>query len=548
MTSFTRPEHLAALADNDFDVVVIGAGMTGAGVALDAAQRGLRVALIDSGDFASGTSSKSSKMVHGGLRYLQQKEFRLVYENLRERQRLMKNAPHLVRILPFLIPLFGKDGVISSAVTKGYSAALRLYDLTGGWRIGKRYEQITKEQTLAHLPTLHVDRLVAGFLYYDARGDDARVALTLVQTATLTFGATAANYVRAIGVAHNDAGRVCAVQCRDELSGREFTINTASVVNAAGVWADSIFTMTERRESSRITPAKGVHVTVAHDKLPADVAAVFPVPGDRRSVFVVPFEEAGYTFVGTTDTAYDGDLSDPQVTPEDVEYLLRAINGSTSITVTPEDITGVWAGLRPLLAPEAGGHVSERTADLSRRHKVIRSNDGVVHITGGKWTTYREMAEDTVDALCQELQLRKKCGTRALKLYGAPSTLRAQDSAFHQHLANRYGTLMSEITSLIAESPELANCPIATLPYCDAEFLYAAQFEMSTSLVDLLTRRTRAHLMNAPATLKAAAHIAAVVASAQGWDAAEQAAQVAHYRALVIHEFTSAGLSLKGNS
>ncbi|HEV3186483.1 MAG TPA: glycerol-3-phosphate dehydrogenase/oxidase, partial [Acidimicrobiales bacterium] len=322
MATWRRIDEVRALASSRFDVVVIGAGMTGAGVALDAASRGLRVALIDRGDVASGTSSKSSKMVHGGLRYLQQKEFRLVYENLRERQRLLANAPYLVQPLPFLIPLFGSNGVASKALVKGYATALRIYDLSGGWRIGKRYRRITKEETLAHLPTLRADRLVAGFLYYDARGDDARVALTLAKTAAVTFHARVANYVRAIDVTKDLNGRVDGVVCRDALSGEEFTITTRSIVNATGVWADSIFTMTEHQPSHRVTPAKGVHVSVARDRLPADVAAVFNVANDRRSIFVVPFDDAPFTYIGTTDTAYDGSIDDPTCTPDDVAYLL----------------------------------------------------------------------------------------------------------------------------------------------------------------------------------------------------------------------------------
>src|SRR5665213_1136318 len=319
MTTWRRTDELSALAASSFDVVVIGAGMTGAGVALDAASRGLRVALIERGDLASGTSSKSSRMVHGGLRYLQQKEFRLVYENLRERQRLLANAPYLIEPLPFLIPLFGSNGVASKAVVKAYATALRIYDLSGGWRIGHRYRKITREETLAHLPTLRADKLVAGFLYYDARGDDARVALTLAKTAAFNYGTNVANYVRATDVVKDPSGRVSAVTCRDEISKRVFTITTKTIVNATGVWADDVFTMTESEISQRITPAKGVHLSVPRDRLPADVAAVFNVTGDRRSIFVVPFDDAPFTYVGTTDTAYSGSIDDPECSPEDVE-------------------------------------------------------------------------------------------------------------------------------------------------------------------------------------------------------------------------------------
>ena len=542
MTTWRRSDELSALAASSFDVVVIGAGMTGAGVALDAASRGLRVALIDGGDLASGTSSKSSKMVHGGLRYLQQKEFRLVYENLRERQRLLLNAPYLVQPLPFLIPLFGSNGVASKAIVRGYATALRIYDLSGGWRIGHRYRRITREETLAHLPTLRTDRLVAGFLYYDAQGDDARVALTLAKTAKVKYRASVANYVSATDVVKDARGRVETVVCRDELTKKKFTIATRSVVNATGVWADSIFTLTEHQPSRRITPAKGVHVSVARDRLPADVAAVLSVPNDRRSIFVVPFDDAPYTFVGTTDTAYSGPIDDPTCSPEDVAYLLATVNASTSSNLTTNDVTGVWAGLRPLLAPEKGKKIKERTADLSRRHRVTDSGDGVVHVTGGKWTTYRQMAEDAVDALKPYVNDLANVRTKTLRLYGVSAW--RPTSELETHLYHRFGADATTVLEMIHNDTSLGECPIAGQPYVGAEFIFSAREEMATSLVDLLTRRTRAHLHDARATLAAAPAIAQLVAPEMGWGDGEIATQVEAYRALVDHEFSSAGLAL----
>jgi glycerol-3-phosphate dehydrogenase len=530
------------MAATTYDVVVIGAGMTGAGVAVDAASRGLKVALVDSGDFASGTSSKSSKMVHGGLRYLQQKEFRLVYENLRERQRLLENAPFLVRPLPFLIPLFGKNGVVSKTLVKGYATALRIYDLTGGWRIGTRYRRITKDEALSHLPTLKTDHLVAGFLYMDARGDDARVALALAQTAVLDLGADAANYVRATGVNHDVAGRVCEVRCHDELSDRDFTIVTRSIVNATGVWADEIFAMAEHETSHRITPAKGVHVSVPYARLPVDIAAVLTVPGDRRSIFVVPFEEGPYTYVGTTDTAYDGDLDEPDCTPEDVAYLLNAVNAWTSSDLSAQDVTGLWAGLRPLLAPRDGGHLSERTADLSRRHQVTDSRDGVVHITGGKWTTYRQMAEDTVDALAPYFSHLRKVQTKRLRLHGY-GTWRP-NGRLETHLYRRFGVKAKEILDLVKADPTLGESAIENQHFIKAEFVYSARHEMVTSLVDLLTRRSRAHLLDVRATRKAAPSIAELVAHELGWDDQRRELEILRYDELVQKELSAAGLTL----
>jgi glycerol-3-phosphate dehydrogenase len=540
MALFERDDALAAFAGGQYDVVVVGAGMTGAGVALDAASRGLKVALIEAGDIASGTSSKSSKMVHGGLRYLQQREFRLVYENLRERQRLLENAPYLVRPLPFLIPLFGKNPVVTKALVKGYSTALRLYEITGGWRIGTRYRRITSQEAVEHLPTLDPEHLAAGFIYLDARGDDARVALTLARTAALDFGADVANYVRAMGFTHGPGGRVTQVTCRNELDHSTFTISTKTVVNATGVWADDIFAMAEQESSHRITPAKGVHLSVPRDRLPADLAAVLNVPGDRRSIFVVPFEEAPYTFIGTTDTAYQGELDSPDCTPEDVEYLLNAVNAWTTSHLSVDDVTGVWAGLRPLLAPKDGAKLSERTADLSRRHQVTDSKDGVVHITGGKWTTYRQMAEDTVDALRPYFTGLKKVRTKKLRLHGVSSWRPGNER--ETHLYRRFGADTGELLALIEAEPSLGETMIEGQPYLGAEFVYSARHEMATSLTDLLTRRARAHLHDARATLAGAPGIARIVAPVLNWSDEETDRQVSQYRSLVQKELSAAGL------
>ena len=338
-------------------------------------------------------------MVHGGLRYLQQNEFGLVYENLHERQRLLRNAPHLVSPLPFLIPLFGKVGMVSKTVARAYKTALWLYDLTGGWRIGKRHRNIDRREVVEHFPNLDVSALVAGFVYYDARGDDARVALTLAKTAA-DHGAVVANYAEATRFLHDASGRVTGAIVTPRAPGEaevSFEVSARVVVNAAGVWADEVSWLEEGVTEQTISPAKGVHISVPSERLPCDIAAVIPVPKDKRSIFVVPWYESPYTFLGTTDTAYDGPIDDPRCEAEDVDYLLDAINALTSAQLTRGDVTGVWAGLRPLIKPAAGKKVSARTADLSRRHKVETSAEGVVLVTGGKWTTYRKMAEDAVD-------------------------------------------------------------------------------------------------------------------------------------------------------
>jgi glycerol-3-phosphate dehydrogenase len=549
---FRRADALRRLADEEFDVLVIGGGVTGAGVALDAASRGLRTALVEKGDFASGTSSKSSKMVHGGIRYLQQREFRLVYENLAERQRLLDNAPHLVSPLPFLIPLFGRDGVVSKAVARSYASALWLYDLTGGWRIGERHRQVSKTEALEHLPTLDTDHLVAGFLYFDARADDARLTLTILRTAAIEFGAVVANYcpvVRLITGSDGTArGAVVASDTADQ--GTEVVVRARVVVNATGVWADTVRALDEGSDPHAIRPAKGVHVTVPADRMPCDIAAVIPVPTDHRSIFVVSWPGTDLVYLGTTDTDYTGPLDDPSCTPEDVDYLLEAANNVTTSDLTRADVTGIWSGLRPLLAPPAHGrHMSERTADLSRRHTVTTSTDGLVTVTGGKLTTYRRMAQDTVDVVVGRLgesPRRRRCVTKSLPLLGA--TTRTRDPVTlaqpHARLLGRYGTESAAVLALADGRPDLLDPAVPGLPYTKAELVYAVREEMVCSLDDVLSRRTRATIQLAQATMEAAPVLARLIAPDMGWDEATAADQAARFTASCQKELLTAGVEL----
>jgi glycerol-3-phosphate dehydrogenase len=546
---FRRDDALRRLADETFDVLVIGGGITGAGVALDAASRGLKTALVEKGDFASGTSSKSSKMVHGGLRYLQQREIRLVYENLAERQRLLDNAPHLVSPLPFLIPLFGRDGVVSKTLARSYSSALWLYDITGGWRIGERHQEVSKDQALAHLPTLNTDHLVAGFLYFDARTDDARLTLTLARTAAIEYGAAVANYLPVVGLdTSGGTARGARVQPDPSDPASAFEISARVVVNATGVWSDAIRALDEGTHPNSIRPAKGVHITVPADRLPCDIAAVFPVPKDKRSIFVVSWPGTDLVYLGTTDTDYTGPLDDPACTPEDVDYLLEAANNLTTSHLTRADVTGIWAGLRPLLAP-TGHHVSERTSDLSRRHTVMTSREGVVTVTGGKLTTYRKMAQDTVDAVVRQLgesPRRRRCVTKQLQLIGATTKTRdpvamAQPQA---RLLGRYGSESPKVLALADGHPELLEPAIAGLPYTRAELLYAAREEMAQTLDDVLARRTRSSIQRAQATMDGAAAAATLIAPELGWSAAEAAEQAARFTESCEKELLTAGLDL----
>ncbi len=549
-THFRREEALARLQDETFDVLVVGGGITGAGVALDAASRGLRTALVEKDDFASGTSSKSSKLVHGGLRYLQQREFRLVYENLAERQRLIENAPHLVTPIPFLIPLFGRAGVVNRSVARAYLTALWLYDLTGGLRIGRRHERVTKEEALAHLPTLRADHLVAGFLYWDARTDDARLTLCVLRTAVLDHGAVAANHTRVDTLTHAADGRVTGARVVPE-GGEPFEIRAQVVVNAAGVWADEVRALDEGAHPNSIRPAKGVHVTVPAAAFPCDIAAVIPVRGDQRSIFVVSWGDQVY--LGTTDTAYEGPLDDPPCRPEDVAYLLDAANAVTTQPLEPADLTGIWSGLRPLLAPKAGRRApSERTADLSRRHTVGVSSSGVVTVTGGKLTTYRKMAEDTVDLVERQLGRHTRCVTRSLRLRGATPveqptgegsvTPRDPAAAAAGHLARRYGTETPAVLSVADGRPELLEPLVPGLRYLAAEAVYAVEEEMACSLPDVLDRRTRASLRDARAAAAAAKRVADLVGPTLGWDEARCQKEAADYTDRLRLELATAGL------
>jgi glycerol-3-phosphate dehydrogenase len=562
-TAFDRDAALARLEDEHFDVLVVGGGITGAGVLLDAAARGLHAALVERGDFASGTSSKSSKLVHGGLRYLQQREFGLVHESLRERQRLLDNAPHLVTPLPFLIPLFGKGGVLDKGLVRSFGVALSLYDLTGGWRIGKTHRRVDAAAVSEHLPTLRTERLVSGFIYYDARTDDARLTLAVARTAVLDQGAVAANYAPVVGFPKDEAGQVGGATIAPP-DRPPIEVRARAVVNATGVWADEVRALDEGQNPHLLRPAKGIHLTVPQHKLPCDIAAVIPVRKDGRSIFVIPWGDQAY--LGTTDSDYDGPLDDPGVDENDVTYILDAVNAVVTEKIAPSDVTGTWAGLRPLLTNVGRRHpASARTADLSRRHHVSRSPSGVVTITGGKLTTYRKMAEDTVDEVVRGLVATEGAGARPgaaaaaagdrarsalagvkvaaisslrrsptarLRLRGADGAARLTsraaeasrelgvDEATLANLVGRYGGETRAVLALAAERPELYQPLGEGLPHLAAEVVYAARYEMATSVEDVLARRTRALLRDAEAARAAARRTAELLAPELGWDAA----------------------------
>ena len=537
-----RSAALAALPSEVFDVLVIGGGVTGLGVAVDSASRGLRTALVERHDFSSGTSSKSSKLIHGGLRYLQQGDVRLVYEALHERRRLCTNAPHLVHVLPFMIPIVTKDGLIKKKIARALGSALWMYDLTGGWRIGKLHRRLGAKAAYKHFPTMPEGKLASAYLYYDAAADDSRICLALAETAA-SLGAVVTNRasVTSVGTPENGITAVGLLTAE----GESIAVRAKAVINATGVWADDVRQLDEGRHPSTIRPAKGVHVTVPWEKVRNDIAVVIPVPKDKRSLFVVPWVEKSdgtfmYTYIGTTDTDYQGPVDNPQCTKDDIDYVLRAINASVTTNITTDDVLAVWAGLRPLVKPAENESISNRTADLSRRHSVTTSSHGVITVTGGKLTTYREMAQDTVDVAVKQLGLplsKYKCQTKHLRFVGGDNYRepKASDVAA-RHLAHRYGTRAKVVTDMIAKQPELASPLVPGLPYLRAEAVYAVQYEMATTLDDILSRRTRSLLFDRRATRLAAHDVASLVAPFLAWSDEEIERQVAQFDEVCAEE------------
>ena len=527
---FRRDTAIARINGGTFDVLVVGGGITGVGTALDAASRGWSTALVERDDFASGTSSKSSKLVHGGLRYLQQGDVRLVYEALHERKRLRRNAPHLVHVLPFMIPILTKDGVVSRKIARALGSAMWMYDLTGGWRIGRIHRRLRAAAAFAHLPTMDRRRLASAYLYYDAEADDARLCLAIARTAA-DHGAAVANRCEVVSISGPRGNHT--VRLRDTVTGEEFTTTARVVINATGVWADDVRALDEGTHPDTIRPAKGVHLTVPWEKVRNDIAVVIPVPKDRRSLFVVPWVRKAddtymYTYIGTTDTDWKGPVDDPQCTKDDITYVLDALNASVTTNVTVDDVLGVWSGLRPLVKPSESGDGKGRTADLSRRHSVTVSPTGVVTVTGGKLTTYREMAEDAVDAAQEVLGQSRRCRTKSLAVHGANGKRRTSTHE-DRFLDGRHGSDADGVRALVSADPSLGEELVPGLPYLRAEAVWAVTHEMANSLDDILTRRTRSRLFDRRATRDAARAVCELVAPLLGWDDTEKSRQLAAF-------------------
>ncbi|HEY2283755.1 MAG TPA: glycerol-3-phosphate dehydrogenase/oxidase [Solirubrobacteraceae bacterium] len=526
-----RAQALTALAEHEFDLVVVGGGITGAGVALDAATRGFSVALIERADFASGTSSRSSKLVHGGLRYLQNFDLALVREALLERQLMVALAPHLVHPLPLVVPAF--DGARPDRLM---GMGLNLYDAmsldrerlrAGRAAIGRsrraraeraqnasvaeaepqsppaqaqsetveswspeRHRTISGEEVLELLPALAAREPTSGYLFYDCQTDDVRLVLTVLGEAE-RFGAVCANRVEALSLLERE-GRACGVRALDREHGEQFEIRAANVVNATGVWADRLI---DESELPRIRPSRGTHILLRHEDLPLVGGAIVPADGGR-TIFALPW--LGRTLVGTTDLDYEGELDHVRPSGEDVEYLLSAINDFFETSLGARDLAGAYAGVRPLIS--SGD--PKKSVDISRKAELYEASSGMLTITGGKLTTWRRMAKLTVDRLVARDAREAPCHTHEIPLGQAiavedlPRVEGVPDESYAA-LAGRYGYAAREVLALAAERGELAQPIVPGLPDLLAEVALAARREQARSIGDVLLRRTRLGLLAA---------------------------------------------------
>jgi glycerol-3-phosphate dehydrogenase len=500
--------NLDALRDETFDVVILGGGITGAGVALDAATRGWRVALIDKGDFASGTSSASSKLIHGGLRYLEQAHLHLVYEALQERRRLLHNAPHLVRPLAFVLPFYEKARVPRWKWRLGLS----LYDLLAGRDNLHRSRPVTARWLARHRPELRQQGLAGGAIYYDAQMDDSRLCLAVLETAA-QHGAILANYVEAIGFEGSHT-----IRAREAVSGRAFLMRGRQVLNATGPWVDAVCRLAGDASGPHLQPTKGVHVIAPARH--GDGAFLLLHPRDGRVFFVLPWY--GKTLIGTTDTLAERGPDDLQVKPEEIAYLLEGYNEHFLSELTAADLLGSFAGLRPLIRSR-----SSTPSSLSREYRVFTSPGGLVSVAGGKYTTFRQMAEEIVDLLALRLDKRTRCRTRDLRLAGAPAeawehylretTAELQsitgDAASAHHLLERHGSMTSLVLPYLGTTTSRARIHPAE-PDLVGELAYQRDHEMALFPADHLLRRSRIGLFH-PELLSSYAGVAKLTPDAK---------------------------------
>ena len=528
-----RRAAVGRLTSERLDVLIVGGGIVGSGALLDAASRGLRAGLIEQDDIASGTSSRSSRLIHGGLRYLEQFRFGLVFEALAERARLLRLAPHLVRLEPLLFPVYGLPFVHRTF----YGSGILLYDLLGSRREGGFARHLGRDETLEWTPVLRRDRLRGSIVYHDGVEDDARYTLAVLRTA-IREGATAATRIRATGPLER-AGRVVGVRARDLVDDTDIEIEADRVVDATGVW-------TARPDAplgggARVLPSKGAHLVVRRDRIPSRTGLTIRVPG--RIVFLVPWP--GHWLIGTTDAAYDGPVDRPSATADDVDELLDDVNRTLDVDLARSDVLGTYAGLRPLAVSGSPGS----TVKASREHRVTTEPNGLVRVTGGKYTTYRVMAQDAIDAALGRDEARRRPSTTAeLRLVGALprpdlDTLSSRlvveqgiDGAVAARLVARHGSEAREVVALGREQGLLSRLA-PDVEHIEAEVAWAARHELALSLDDVLARRTRLAQERPDRAASIALRAAEILGGELGWKGARQAREVTGYLAAARREF-----------
>ncbi len=551
-----RGKTLDRLANDRFDLLVIGGGITGAGAALDAATRGLRVGLVEARDLASGTSSRSSKLIHGGLRYLEQRDFRLVYEALRERDLLVsKLAPHLVKPVSFLYPLYRK------VVERPYvGAGLVLYDaMEGTKRPVPFHKHLSAKGALKIAPALSSARLAGAMRYYDAQVDDARYTMTVARTAA-AHGAVIATRAVVTSLLR-DGNRVCGALVRDDETGREIPVRAGAVVVCAGVWTDLVHELAGVPASYKVRMSKGVHIVVPRSAVLADTGMILKT--DKSVLFFIPWGERW--IVGTTDTDWSGDRAEPAPSGSDIDYILACANRVLARPLTRREVLSVYAGLRPLVVASAASAASEGkpTTKLSREHVVDVPVPGLASIAGGKFTTYRLMARDVVDAAvaagmaapsrdipASVTDQTPLLGADGLAAVTAGASRLAEDYGVHQevvsHLIGRYGTLAGDVLDLVRAEPELLRPLAAGHPYLRAEVAYGVTHEGALHVEDVLARRLRLFIESASSGADVAEDVGAIMGKLLGWSRRRRAAEIARYLDLVAEEHAALAESAEG--
>jgi glycerol-3-phosphate dehydrogenase len=540
MTALTADSRTAALSDmsdsRGLDILVVGGGVTGAGIALDAATRGLRVGIVDAQDWASGTSSRSSKLVHGGLRYLQMLDFKLVTEALGERGLLLdKLAPHLVRAVPFLYPLH-------TWYERPYvGAGIALYDALA--TVGTRNRAVPAHRHVSHkgvleiFPGIKPSACRGAVRYYDGQVDDARLVIDLVRTAA-QFGALAASRTEVVRLLTSDSGRVAGAVVRDLESGAEHTIRADAVISATGVWTEETQRLVRSDAGLHVLASKGIHIVVARDRIDGDSGIILQT--EKSVLFIIPWSR--YWVIGTTDTGYHGDLTHPVATAADIDYVIEHANQILADPLTRDDVIGTWAGLRPLLQPGTKGD-GDSSTKVSREHTVTEVAPGLISIAGGKLTTYRVMAEDAVDfVLGKERAAELSSETATTPLIGAAGfhayTRRAPEiarrygwsDAMVAHLLHRYGSALPELLDMVDQRPELGQPVVGAEAYLRAEIVYGVTHEGALHLEDVMTIRTRLTYEVRNHGLAAVDEIAELMARELGWSDERTRIEIAAYR------------------